>query len=605
MVLVTPWVALAVVALLGLVTLSYRQTCYAYPDGGGAYAVSKANLGRNASLIAAAALLVDYVMTVAVSIASSVENLTSAFPELRPYAVWLCCGFIVVLTLMNLRGVRESGTLFAIPTYGFILSVFAMLGVGFYKVLTGQAPVAESASLGFSHGGPVGAALIILLLRAFASGCTSLTGVEAVSNGVPTFRPPKSRNASTTLLLMAGLSIAMMMGIAFLSAISNIHIAESTSELTNVPAGYEQRTVLAQLSSAVFGNNTFGFYAVQLSTTLILAMAANTAFNGFPILASILADDRFLPKQLTRRGDRLVFSNGVMMLSGIAILLIIAFDGSVTRLIQLYILGVFVSFTLSQSGMVVYWRRQAAEHGWTGKHLGSALINGIGATATAIVLVIVLLTKFTHGAYLVVIAMPILVFTMLKVKAHYTKVSKQLVPKAAGMILPSRMHAVVLISQVNEPALKALAFAKAIRPSTITALHVDVHRLRTDKLMREWSDREIAVPLRIVASEYRDLIAPVIKYLERIEIGPRDVVQVFIPEYVTGHWWEALLHNQSALRLKSRLLYMPGVMVTSVPYQLRSAEQYSLDRAGSSAQHPETAASTSPASQVESVRVGG
>jgi len=364
-----------------------------------------------------------------------------------------------------------------------------------------------------------------------------------------------------------------------------IRVAENLTDLTNVPGGYEQRTVLAQLSSAIFGNNTFGFYAVQLSTTLILAMAANTAFNGFPILASILADDRFLPKQLSRRGDRLVFSNGIIMLSGVAMLLIVAFDGSVTRLIQLYILGVFVSFTLSQSGMVVYWRRQAAEHGWTFKHLGSATINGIGAAATAIVLVIVLLTKFTHGAYLVVIAMPVLFFAMLQVKKHYKKVSAQLAPKAAGMILPSRIHAVVLISQVNEPALKALAFAKAIRPSTITALHVDVHRWRTEKLMREWSDREIAVPLRIVACEYRDMLTPVINYLERIEIGPRDVVQVFIPEYVTGHWWEAILHNQSALRLKSRLLYMPGVMVTSVPYQLRSAEQYSLERPGSSAPH--------------------
>ncbi len=582
-VLITPWVALAVVALLGLVTLSYRQTCYAYPDGGGAYAVSKANLGRSASLIAAAALMVDYVMTVAVSIASSVENLTSAFPALLPYHVGLCLAFIVLLTLMNLRGVRESGTLFAIPTYGFIVSVFVMLIAGFFQMATGHTPVAESSSFGFDHGGPVGAAMLLLLLRAFASGCTSLTGVEAVSNGVPTFRKPKSRNAAVTLLAMGGLSIAMMGGISILSTVSGIHIAEDVSTLTGTPNGYEQRTVLAQLSASIFGNNSFGFYAVQMSTTLILAMAANTAFNGFPILSSILAEDRFLPKQLTRRGDRLVFSNGILILSGIAMALILAFDGSVTRLIQLYILGVFVSFTLSQTGMVVYWRREAAAHGWTARHLGSAAINGIGAIATAVVLVIVLLTKFTHGAYLVVIAMPVLVFAMYKVKAHYRKVSQQLKPRVSGMILPSRMHAVVLISQLNEPALKALAFAKAIRPSTITALHVDVHRRRTEKLMREWSDREISVPLRIVACEYRDLMEPVITYLSRIEIGPRDVVQVFVPEYVTGHWWEAILHNQSALRLKGRLLYMPGVMVTSVPYQLRSAEQYSLDRAGSAA----------------------
>jgi amino acid transporter len=606
-VLATPWVALVVVSLLALVTLSYRQTCFAYPDGGGAYAVSKANLGRNASLIAAAALMVDYVMTVAVSVAASVENLTSAFPALLPYHVALCIAFIGILTLMNLRGVRESGTLFAIPTYGFIVSVFAMLIAGFFQLASGHAPVAESSSFGFSYGGPVGAALIILLLRAFASGCTSLTGVEAVSNGVPTFRTPKSRNASKTLLAMGGLSIAMMGGIAVLSTVAGVHIADDLSSLVGVPDGYEQRTVLAQLSSAIFGNNSFGFFAVQMSTTLILAMAANTAFNGFPILASILAEDRFLPKQLTRRGDRLVFSNGILILSGVAIALIVAFDGSVTRLIQLYILGVFVSFTLSQSGMVVYWRRIATEHGWTLKHLLSAALNGVGAATTAVVLVIVLLTKFTHGAYLVVIAMPVLVFAMFKVKAHYSKVSQQLAPRAAGMILPSRMHAVVLISQLNEPALKALASAKAIRASTTIGLHVDVHRRRTEKLMHEWSDRGISVPLRIIACEYRDLIEPVIKYLSRIEIGPRDVVQVFIPEYVTGHWWEAILHNQSALRLKSRLLYMPGVMVTSVPYQLKSAEQYSLEPAGSAAQahgsYPATTASVEP-EQAALVRAG-
>ena len=292
MVLFTPWVALLVVSLLALVTLSYRQTCHAYPDGGGAYAVSRANLGRNASLVAAAALMVDYVMTVAVSIASGVENLVSAFPGLRPHSVLLCLVFIVVLTVMNLRGVRESGTLFAIPTYGFIVSVFVMLGVGFWNAFTGHTPVAESAGLGFANTSPAGAALVILLLRAFASGCTSLTGVEAVSNGVPTFREPKAHNAALTLLMMGGLSIAMMMGISVLSTWSNLHIADSLSELTNVPAGYEQRTVLAQLSAAVFGNNSLGFFAVQGFTTLILVLAANTAFNGFPILSSILAEDR-------------------------------------------------------------------------------------------------------------------------------------------------------------------------------------------------------------------------------------------------------------------------------------------------------------------------
>jgi len=583
-VLLTPWVALCVVGLLALVTISYRQTCYAYPDGGGAYAVSKDNLGRMPALIAAAALMVDYVMTVAVSIAASVENLVSAFPELHQYTVGLCILFIVLLTMMNLRGVRESGTLFAIPTYGFIISVFIMLGAGFWQALSGHMPVAESASLGFVDLPPTGAALLILLLRAFASGCTSLTGVEAVSNGVPSFRKPKSRNASTTLLVMAGLSIAMMAGIAFLSTWSGVHIADSVSGLTNVPDGYIQRTVLAQLSSSIFGNNSLGFFAVQGFTTLILAMAANTAFNGFPILASILAEDRFMPKQLGRRGDRLVFSNGILILASVAALLIVAFDGSVTKLIQLYILGVFVSFTLSQTGMVLYWRRQAKEHGWTPSHIGSAVVNSVGALATAVVLVIVLITKFTHGAYLVVIAMPILVWLMLRIHRHYRRISRQLKAQAGGITLPSRIHAVVLISQLNEPSLKALAFARAIRPSTITALRVDTNTARTEKLIKEWADREIAVPLTIVTSNYRDLTEPVLDFLSKIHIGPRDVVQVFVPEYVVGHWWETILHNQSALRLKSRLLFMPGVMVTSVPYQLKSAEQYTLVRPGAEAE---------------------
>ena len=581
MVLLTPWVAVAVVSLLALVTLSYRQTCHAYPDGGGAYAVSRANLGRNASLVAAAALMVDYVMTVAVSIASGVENFVSAFPGLGPYSVELCLLFIVLLAVMNLRGVRESGTLFAIPTYGFVVSVFVMLGVGFWNTLAGNTPVAESAGFGYSATDPAGAALIILLLRAFASGCTSLTGVEAVSNGVPTFRAPKPHNAAVTLLIMGGLSIAMMLGISWLSTWTQIHIAEDPSGLTGLPPDYEQRTVLAQLSAAVFGNNSIGFYAVQGFTTAILVLAANTAFNGFPILASILAQDQFMPKQLKRRGDRLVFSNGIVILAAIAGGLIVAFGGSVTRLIQLYILGVFVSFTLSQAGMVVHWRRHAAEHGWTGKRVAELLVNALGGVATAVVLVIVLVTKFGHGAYLVVIAIPVLFFVMLRIRRHYELVSLQLRPTAAGSTLPSRTHAVVLISQLNEPSLKALAFARAMRPDTITALRVDTDPDRTAKLVSDWTARDVQVSLTIVGSAYRDLTQPVLDYLGRINIGPRDVVQVFVPEYVVGHWWEQLLHNQSALRLKTRLLFMPGVMVTSVPYQLKSAEPYSLRRPGS------------------------
>ena len=576
----TPWIAAAVIALLAIVTLSYVQTCRAYPGGGGAYVVSKDNLGRLPALVAASALMVDYVMTVAVSVASSIDNLTSAFLPLRPWSLVLCIGAIAAITVMNLRGVRESGTVFAIPTYGFIASVYLMLGVGFVRVLQGQPPIAESAGFGFHSEGLAGTALVLLLLRAFASGCTSLTGVEAVSNGVPTFREPKARNAQVTLLVMGLLSVGMMAGIAVLSTVTSIRIAESAHELTGTPPEYVQRTVLAQLSAAVFGNNTFGFFAVGVFTALILAMAANTAFNGFPILASILAQDGFLPKQLARRGDRLVFSNGIVMLSGVACLLIWAFNASTTALIQLYIVGVFVSFTLSQTGMVVHWWRRRVEHRLSPRLMGSLAINGVGAVATAGVLVIVLISKFTHGAWIVVVAMPVLCWLMLSVHRHYRRTSASLRPRAAGITLPSRIHAVVLVSQLNEPTLQALAFARAIRPSTVTALRVDTSSERTAKLRRDWVEREVPVPLAVVASAYRDLTAPVLEYLGRMPIGPRDIVEVFVPEYVVGHWWEHLLHNQSALRLKSRLLFMPGVMVTSVPYQLRSAEPFQLDRPG-------------------------
>lgn len=582
----TPAIALVVVSLLALVTLSYRQTCHAYPDGGGAYAVSKENLGARASLVAAGALLVDYVLTVAVSIAAGVDNLTSAFPVVRPYTVPLCLVLIAAVTVMNLRGVRESGTAFAIPTYGFLVSVFVMLGVGAAQLVGGRAPVAESASFGYHATGATGVSLVVLLFRAFASGCTALTGVEAVSNGVPTFRTPKAHNAALTLVMMSGLAITMMLGISLLSTTAGIHIAENPDELVGTPEGYVQRTVLAQLSAAVFGNNSVGFFAVQLSTTLILILAANTAFNGFPILASQLANDRFLPKQMRRRGDRLVFSNGIVMLSTVAAALVYLFDGSVSRLIQLYILGVFVSFTLSQAGMVVHWWRAARITGWRPRLVASSMVNLVGACATALVLVIVLLTKFTHGAWMVVVAVPVLVLAMASVRRHYDRVSRDLRPRATGITLPSRIHAIVLVSQLNEPTLKALALAQAIHPHTLTGLRVDTDQRRTAKLLNDWDERGIPVPLAMVASPFRDLIGPVVDYLQGMRIGPRDVVEVFVPEFVVGHWWEHLLHNQSALRLKSRLLFMPGVIVTSVPFHLRSAEPFSLPAAGADADVP-------------------
>ena len=573
----SPGVALAVVALLVIVVLSYRQTCYAYPNGGGAYAVSRANLGRRASLVAASALLVDYVLTVAVSVAAGVANLVSAVPNLAPHAVAISVALVAGLGLMNLRGTKESGTVFAIPTYGFVLCIFLMIGLGLVKTFTGDAPVAESAPIGIEAEQHVtGLLLGALLLRAFASGCTALTGVEAVSNGVPGFKKPKARNAASTLAIMGGLTVLMFVGITALALISNVHIAHDQSQLIGAPDGYTQRTVIAQIGGAVFGMDSIGFYAVQAFTAAILIMAANTAFNGFPVLASLLAKDGFLPRQFARRGDRLVFSNGIVILSGLAIALIWAFAADTSRLIQLYIIGVFVSFTLSQAGMVKHWLGLLPETEARlarAKMYRSLMLNGLGAVTTGLVLVIVLVTKFTHGAWIVVIAMPVVYAIMNGVRRHYDRVARDLTPPPGGVTLPTRIHAIVLVSKLHTPTLRALAFARATRPHSLVAVTVRTSGEETDALMEEWAERGIPVPLNVLHSSYRELTRPIIEYISEIRReSPRTVVAVFIPEYVVGHWWEQLLHNQSALRLKARLLFQPGVMVTNVPWQLGSAE---------------------------------
>ncbi len=573
----TPWVAGAVVLLLVVVVLSYRQTCYAYPGGGGAYAVSRANLGRNAALVAASALLVDYVLTVAVSVAAGVANIVSAVPALAPHVVILSIGLVVFLALMNLRGTKESGKFFAIPTYGFVLCVFAMIAFGLLQMFTGHPPVAESAAIGIrAQEQASGLLLVALVLRAFASGCTALTGVEAVSNGVPNFKKPKSRNAASTLAIMGTLTIVMFVGITALALISKVHVGAVPAQLVGAPQGYVQRTVIAQIAGAVFGYSSLGFYAVQAFTAAILVLAANTAFNGFPILASILGQDGFLPLQFARRGDRLVFSNGIVILAVLAAVLIWAFDASTTRLIQLYIIGVFVSFTLSQAGMVRHWltliarTRQNSERHRIRRALA---INALGAATTALVLVIVLITKFTHGAWIVVIAMPLVFAIMTGIRRHYDSVAVELQPTPAGVLLPSRIHVIVLVSKLHAPTLRALAYARATRPNTLTALTVRTSAEATDHLMREWVDRDVPVPLTVLDSSFRDLTRPVIQHIASLRReSPRDVVSVFIPEYVVGHWWEQVLHNHSALRLKTRLLFQPGVMVTSVPFRLGSAE---------------------------------
>ncbi len=571
-----PWVAAAVILLLVVVVLSYRQTCHAYPNGGGAYAVSRANLGPDVALVAASALLVDYVLTVAVSVAAGVANIVSAFPGLAPHAVLLSLACVGVLAVMNLRGVRESGTVFAIPTYGFVASVFVMLAVGAYRAASGHPPVAESAGFSVVPTHHVsGLLLVALVLRAFSSGCTALTGVEAVSNGVPSFRPPKARNAASTLAIMGGLTVAMFAGITALAMVSRVHVVDDTARLVGAPAGYEQRTVIAQLAGAVFTHQSVGFFLVQAFTAAILVLAANTAFNGFPILASILGGDGYLPRQLHRRGDRLVFSNGIIVLAALAGLLIVAFSASTTRLIQLYIIGVFVSFTLSQLGMVRHWTAELRRSPRAQRaHLHRArAVNAVGTASTALVLVVVLFTKFTHGAYIVVIAMPLLFALMKGIQRHYRRVDSELLPGPAGVTLPSRVHTVVLVSKLHAPTLQALAYARATRPTTLTALTVQTSPTETAALRQQWLERDIPVDLVVLDSPYRDVTGPVLDHIAQLRrTSPRDVVAVFIPEYVVGHWWEHLLHNQSALRLKARLLFRPGVMVTSVPWQLRSAD---------------------------------
>ncbi len=567
----TSWLAAAVVVLLIVVVASYRQTCYAYPNGGGAYAVSRDNLGEDASLVAASALLIDYVLTVAVSIVAGVAAITSAIPSLASHAVALSLFFLALLTIANLRGVKESGRAFAIPTYGFVVIIYVMLAIGFAKLAFGHGLVAESAHYGIHQTEHTGGLLTIFLAaRAFASGCTALTGVEAISNGVPAFREPKSRNAAGTLVAMGALATTMFAGITALALLSHVHMAEDTANLVGFPAGAEQRTALSQIGLAAFGSSA-PFYLLQAFTAAILVLAANTAFNGFPLLGSLLGRDGYLPRQLAHRGDRLVFSNGILILATIAGILIVAFDARVDRLIQLYILGVFLSFTLSQTGMVRHWQRELLEHPLDARERRDVRIkqsiNGTGAVVTGVVLIIVLVTKFSHGAWIVVLAAPLLFTLMKTIASHYRHVSRALAPTASGVVAPGRLHAVVLVSKLNGPTLRALAFAQATRPASLVALNVTAGE--DSELAEEWVERGVPIRLVLLESPYRETVRPVLRYVRQVRREqPGDVVSVVMPEYVVRRWWQQLLHNQTALRLKARLLFEPAVTVTSVPWLL-------------------------------------
>ncbi|MGW3387217.1 APC family permease [Streptomyces cinereoruber] len=583
----SPWIALAVVVLMFTVVASYRQNVHAYPSGGGDYEVANTNLGPKAGLTVASALLVDYVLTVAVSISSGIENLGSAIPFVVEHKVACAIAVIVLLTLMNLRGVKESGTLFAIPTYVFVTGVFLMIAWGAYRgIVLGDTMKAPTADFEIKpeHQGLAGFALVFLLLRAFSSGCAALTGVEAISNGVPAFRKPKSRNAATTLALMGGLAVTMFCGIIFLAMATDVRMAEKPATdliRDGVPVGpdYVQHPVISQVAAAVFGDGTFLFVVLAAATALVLFLAANTAYNGFPLLGSILAQDRYLPRQLHTRGDRLAFSNGIVLLAGAAILLVWLYEADSTRLIQLYIVGVFVSFTLSQTGMVRHWNRHLKTERDPAKRrhmIRSRAINAFGAFFTGLVLVVVLATKFTHGAWVALLGMVIFYGTMTAIRRHYDSVSAEIAAaeeRPDEYVRPSRVRSIVLVSKLHKPTLRALAYAKLMHANELEALTVNVDPAETKALKEEWERRGINVPLKILDSPYREVTRPVIEYVKSLRReSPRDAVSVYIPEYVVGHWYEHLLHNQSALRLKGRLLFTPGVMVTSVPYQLRSSE---------------------------------
>ncbi len=579
-------ITVGVVLVMLVVVASYRQNVHAYPSGGGDYEVATVNLGARAGLTVASALLVDYVLTVAVSVSSGVQNAATAFPSLRGHEVQAAVVLVAILTAMNLRGVRESGKTFAVPVYAFMIGILGMGAFGFVKLATGSLGQAESAQFTLrpeaGHEEMVGIAAAFLLLRAFSSGCAALTGVEAISNGVPAFQKPKSRNAATTLLLMGMLSITMLSSIVALGRATGIQIADNPGEqllLNGIPVGdgYFQDTVLGQLAKAVFGDFTAGIVFVSIVTGLILILAANTAFNGFPVLGSILAKDGFLPRQLHTRGDRLAFSNGILILAAGAALLIVAYQAKVTSLIQLYIVGVFVSFTLSQTGMIRHWNRHLRterDPKIRARMMRSRVINAVGATMSGIVLLVVLVTKFMEGARYAILAMAILFFLMLGIKRHYNRVTEELrLDDDDAQLLPSRVHAIVLLSKLHKPAMRALAYARATRPTYLEAVTVEVDPEDTAALREEWGRREIPVHLKVLSSPYREITRPIVEYVRSLRSGnPRDVVVVYIPEYVLGRWYEQILHNQSALRLKARLLFTPGVMVASVPWQLRSSE---------------------------------
>jgi amino acid transporter len=552
-------ISFAIVLLLAIVALSYRQTIPAYPNGGGSYIVAKDNLGTLAGLVAAASLLIDYVLTVSVSVASGVQNLASLFQSLNPYIVPIDVALVVFITIINLRGVRESGSVFAIPTYFFVCSAFLLIIVGLFKAYVlhhqpfmGQFHYATRAVEPLS---------LFLILRAFASGCSAMTGVEAISNGVPAFKKPETRNAAITLTWMAVILGSLFVGITLLIM---------TYAVAPDPTG--QSTVIAMIAQRVFtGPLSFMFPVFQIAILLILTLAANTSYADFPRLASLLARDNFLPHQFAFRGDRLAFSTGIVFLAILASLLLIVFHGNTNLLINLYAVGVFMSFTLSQGGMVLHWWRLRREHrGWQ----RSMVINGLGAMTTALVALIISVTKFTEGAWIVVILIPLLVLMFMGIHKHYQYVELERTANIPTKPAEIQHLFVVPIAGLDKVSIQSLSYARSISDN-VTAVHVAIDEADAIKVREEWKrwrhniGAQEKTELVIIESPYRSLARPLLRYIDTVhQLYPEYTLTVLLPEFVVSHWWEHILHNQTALQLKAALLFRPGIVVTSVPQHL-------------------------------------
>ena len=584
----SPWVGLAVVAIMTAVVITNRVIVREYPSGGGDFEVVEKNLGPAAGRFVGSALLVDYVLTVAVSISQAARYASGALPPLHGHETALAAGLIVLLALVNLRGVHTSGAAIAVPVYLFMALIGLTVLVGAVEALTGTLGRAPSADMdlvvspAFDQGlTALGA--FLLVLRAFSSGCAALTGVQAIGNGVPSFRAPKARNAGITLLLLGAVSSAMLMGVLVLARLTGVRFVETPSaqlSLDGAPVtGYQQLPVIGQIAQAVYSPGSFMFYAVTIVTAIVLQLAANTAFHGFPNLASALARADNLPHRLRLRGDRLAYSNGILVLTVLAVALVVATDADVTALVQMYIVGVFVSFALSRLGMIRHFtRRLRVETSSRGRRaiVIDRAVSAIGFVLVLVVLIVVLVTKLAHGAWAAVLAMAVLWLLMTLSHRHYRQVERELSldgDPGRGVALPSRSHAIVLVSKLDRPTLRALSVAASARHTTLEALTVDDQESRVSDLLEHWRDLDVQVPLRIVHSPYRLSVPPIVAHVSALaRRNPRDVVVVYVPEILVGHWWEWMLHNHSARRLRARLSGLPRVVVSTIPWRLGAAQ---------------------------------